>query len=60
MMLIPTFGQQVLINQVMRGETLSLLNVIVSAVVTILFGIAFIFIAVRLYQREQVLFGKQS
>ncbi len=60
LMLIPTFGQQLLINQVMRGETLSLLNIVVSAVVTILFGMAFIFIAIRLYHREQVLFGKQS
>ena len=60
MMLIPTFGQQLLINQVMRGETLSALNVAVSAAVTLLFGVAFIFVAIRLYQREQVLFGKQS
>jgi sodium transport system permease protein len=60
MMLIPTFGQQLLINQVMRGETLSAFHVTVSAVVTLLFGVAFVFAAIRLYQREQVLFGKQS
>ncbi len=60
MMLLPTFGQQVLINQVMRGETLSALNVAVSAAITLIFGVAFIFVAIRLYQREQVLFGKQS
>jgi hypothetical protein len=57
-MLVPTFGQQILINQVMRGEAVSATNVLVSAAVTLLFGAALTFLAVRLYEREQVLFGK--
>jgi sodium transport system permease protein len=60
MMLIPTFGQQLLINQVMRGEAVNLLHFAVSAAVTLVFSLAFIIVAIRLYRREQVLFGKQS
>lgn len=58
-MLIPTFGQQILINQVMRSEPISLANIVVSATVTLLAGLILIFVAIRLYQREQLLFGKK-
>ena len=58
MMLIPTFGQQLLINQVMRGESLDLLNVIVSALVTVIVGVALAVVAIKLYERERVLFGR--
>jgi sodium transport system permease protein len=57
MMLIPTFGQQLLINQLMRGEKLDPLNVIVSTVATILIAIVLVFIAVKLYQSERILLG---
>ncbi len=57
-MLIPTFGQQILINQVMRGEVVSALNVAVSVVVTLVLAVALTGVAVRLYEREQILFGK--
>ena len=57
-MLVPTFGQQLLINQVLRGESVRPLNVIVSAVVTLLAGLAFVSVAAKLYEREQVLFGR--
>ena len=57
-MLVPTFGQQLLINQVLRGELVRPLNVIVSAVVTLLAGLAFVSVAAKLYEREQVLFGR--
>ena len=56
-MLIPTFGQQILINQMLRGESLSALNMAVSTGVTLLLSILLIFVAVRLYERERVLFG---
>ena len=58
MMLIPTFGQQLLINQVMRGEPLDALNVTVSAAVTAVAGVALTFVAIKLYERERVLFGR--
>lgn len=57
-MLIPTFGQQVLINQVIRGETVSALHVIVSTAVTLGLGAVLLLLVLRLYQREQVLFTK--
>ena len=60
MMLIPTFGQQLLINQVMRGEQLNPLHVIISAVGTAIVGVALVFIAIKLYERERVLFGRQG
>jgi len=57
-MLIPTFGQQILINQVMRGEMVSALNVGVSVVVTLVLAVVLTGVAVRLYEREQILFGR--
>ncbi len=57
-MLIPTFGQQMLINQVLRGEPVSPLNSAVSAVVTIVAGIGLVLFAIRLYEREELPFGR--
>lgn len=57
-MLIPTFGQQVLINQLMRGEPVSPLFVAASAAVTLALGLALTLVAMRLFGREQTLFGR--
>lgn len=57
-MLIPTFGQQLLINQVMRGESMDPVNVAISALATLLVGGLMTWVAVRLYDREAVLFGR--
>lgn len=57
-MLIPTFGQQLLINQFMRGEPVSAVNVTVSALITLALAVALIFVAVRLYEREQIILGR--
>lgn len=54
-MLIPTFGQQLLINQIVRGEDVSPLNVVVSALVTVIVGMALTVFTVRLYEREGIL-----
>jgi ABC-type Na+ efflux pump permease subunit len=59
MMLIPTFGQQFLINQMMRGEPIDPLYVIVSTVSTTIAALACIYIAVRLYQRERLLYSSR-
>jgi sodium transport system permease protein len=57
-MAIPTFGQQLLINQVMRGEPISLLLAACSALVTLAAGAALLLAAIRLYERESIVFGR--
>ena len=56
-MLIPTFGQQILINQFLRSEPISGLNIAVSAVLTILLSVVITFIAIKLYQGERIIKG---
>jgi len=56
-MLIPTFGQQILINQFLRSEPISGMNIIVSAVLTILLSVVVTFIAVKLYEGERIISG---
>ena len=57
MMLIPTFGQQLIINQLMRGEAIDPANVVISTVATLVMAVVLIYAAIRLYSRERVLFG---
>jgi sodium transport system permease protein len=57
-MLIPTFGQQILINQFMRGEPVSGLNLAVSAGVTLIVAAALMLVSFRLYEREQIVLGR--
>jgi sodium transport system permease protein len=59
MMLIPIFGQQLLINQVMRGEILNKVNLFGSAIVTIAAGVLLTHFAIRMYKRESILFRRQ-
>ncbi len=56
-MLIPTFGQQLLINQLMRGEPIEPLFVVISAASTLVAALPLIYISVRLFERERVIFG---
>jgi sodium transport system permease protein len=56
-MLIPTFGQQILMNQFMRGEPVSGLNVLVSSTVTLAAAVVFSLLAIRLFERERIIFG---
>jgi sodium transport system permease protein len=58
MMLIPTFGQQLLINQLMRGEPVHPLFAAVSASVTLAVGALLTLAAIRLFGREEALFGR--
>ncbi len=58
MMLIPTFGQQLLINQVMRGEGIDAGYAAVSAIVTMAAGAALLLVAIKMYGRERILFGR--
>jgi sodium transport system permease protein len=59
MMLIPTFGQQLLINQVMRQEPMNPVFVATSVLTTLIFSALLAWIAYRLYSREQILFGRK-
>ncbi len=53
-MLIPTFGQQILINQFMRLEPISMSNAVLSTIATLLISLILMFIAIKLYEREQI------
>jgi sodium transport system permease protein len=57
-MAVPTFGQQILINQVLRGEVIRPAHVALSAAVTATVGVLLVAVAVRLYARERILFGR--
>ena len=56
-MLIPTFGQQLLINQLMRGETISALYVLISTAATLLVSALLILGSIRLYEGERAVLG---
>lgn len=55
MMVVPSLSQGALVNQVIRGETLDGLHVLLSWVTTLGFGVALGALAARLYRREAVL-----
>jgi sodium transport system permease protein len=56
-MLIPTFGQQILINQFLRSEPISVSNIIVSSVVTIALSALITWVAIKLYETERIVMG---
>jgi hypothetical protein len=56
-MLIPTFGQQILINQFLRFEPILGMNIFISALLTILLSVAITFIAIKLYEGEWIISG---
>ncbi len=57
-MLIPTFGQQILINQFLRSEPILLSNVIISAVLTLLLSVLITWAAIKFYENERIITGK--
>jgi len=57
MMLIPTFGQQLIINKLMVGEPISVYYGLISAASTLVISLVLVFIAIKLYEQERVLFG---
>ena len=56
-MLIPTFGQQILINQFLRSEPISGINIMVSTLLTVLLATAITLIAIKLYEGERIVTG---
>lgn len=56
-MLIPTFGQQILINQFLRFEPISAMNILISSVMTILLAAVITLIGIKLYEGERIITG---
>lgn len=56
-MLIPTFGQQILINQFLRSEPILGMNILISAVVTLLLSVVITYIGIKLYEGERIIKG---
>lgn len=57
MMTIPILSQTMLIEKVVRGETIAALDIGVSVLCTTALGLVFAVIAARLYDREQMLYS---
>jgi sodium transport system permease protein len=57
-MAIPTYGQTLLVNQILRGETVPPLHWITASLVTLALTMVLVLIAIRLYEGERALFGK--
>jgi sodium transport system permease protein len=57
MMTIPILSQTLLIGQVLRQDPVSLINVVVSMVTTLAVAGVLVAITIRLYEREELIFG---
>jgi sodium transport system permease protein len=56
-MLIPTFGQQILINQFLRIEPVLGMNILISSLVTLALTVVITFMAIKLYEGERIITG---
>ena len=56
LVLLPTVGQQLFINQVLRGEPISLASAALGSAVTLAAGIALLVLVTRRYRTEGILF----
>jgi sodium transport system permease protein len=54
--LVPTVGQQLFINQILRAEEVSLPHLLLSSSVTLGIGALLLYLVVRRYAREAILF----
>jgi sodium transport system permease protein len=57
MMALPTFGQTLLFNQILRGETPSLAHAAIAAATSFLLAALMLKLAAKLYEREDLIFG---
>jgi sodium transport system permease protein len=57
MMMIPTFSQTLLLGQFFRGELLDPSHLAISMGTTLLFAAVLLVLAIRLYDREELIFG---
>jgi sodium transport system permease protein len=58
MMATPILGQNLVINQIMRGESVSSLSIVLVAIGSLLVGLLLALLAIKLYNRENLLFSK--
>jgi len=56
-MLIPTFGQQILINQFLRSEPILASNIAISTGLTLLLSVIITWGAIKLYENERIVIG---
>jgi len=56
-MSIPIFSQNLVINQIMRGEAVSAVSIAVAIAGSLLAGLLIALIAIKLYKRESMLFS---
>ena len=57
MMAIPVLSQNLIINQMMRGETVVSISIIAAILGSLLSGLLLALVAIKLYQRESLLFS---
>jgi len=57
MTLIPAYSQTLLFGQILRGEALSSLHIALSMASTLGFAAVLFLITIRLYEREELIFG---
>jgi len=60
LMWIPVLSQAMLFGDVLRGESVPLAYIAASAIGTVLLGLAFFALAVRLLGNERIVFGRSS
>ena len=58
MMSIPVLSQNLIINQIIRGEQVDTLSIIVTAIGSLFIGLLLALAAIKLYNRESLLFSK--
>lgn len=57
MMPVPIFSQTLILGQLVRGEPVALLNVMVSMSASVMVATFLLLVAARLYERENLIFG---
>jgi sodium transport system permease protein len=55
---IPALGQQVLLTEVLSGESVSLLSFLASGASSLLLGLLCVWVTAKLFQREHIVFGR--
>jgi sodium transport system permease protein len=57
-MIIPVFSQSVLINKILRQETMDSTHILISIIATVVISLLLVLVSIKLYEREQVLVGR--
>ncbi|MCF6225382.1 MAG: ABC transporter permease [Xanthomonadales bacterium] len=57
MMLVPILSQNIIINKLVRGDVVAVIDIVVAVLATLISGLILAWIAVRLYNKETMLFS---